>query len=61
MSGEESAMIRPIAVEARKRFRIWLRYSDGAAGEIDLSHVAGRGARQSARSGLASVYARAGK
>ncbi len=43
MSGEASAMIRPIAVEARKRFRIWLRYSDGAAGEIDLSHVAGRG------------------
>lgn len=36
-------MIRPTAVEAREGFRIWLRYSDGAAGEIDLSHLAGRG------------------
>ena len=36
-------MTRPIAVEARDGYRIWLRYSDGAAGEIDLSHLAGRG------------------
>ena len=34
------AMIRPTAVEARNGYRIWLRYSDGAAGEVDL---AGRG------------------
>ena len=36
-------MIRPTEVEPRDGFRIWLRYSDGAAGEIDLSHLAGRG------------------
>ena len=36
-------MIRPIAVEPRDGYRIWLRYSDGAAGEIDLSHLAGQG------------------
>ena len=36
-------MIRPIEVEPRDGFRIWLRYSDGAGGEVDLSDVAGRG------------------
>lgn len=36
-------MIRPIAVEAREGCSIWLRYSDGVEGEIDLSHLAGRG------------------
>ena len=36
-------MIRPTEVEPRDGFRIWLRYSDGAAGEIDLSRLAGRG------------------
>ncbi len=36
-------MIRPIAVEPRDGYRIWLRFSDGAAGEIDLSDLAGQG------------------
>ncbi len=36
-------MIRPIAVEPREGCRIWLRYSDGAAGELDLSHLSGHG------------------
>ena len=36
-------MIQPIEVEPRDGFRIWLRYSDGTAGEVDLSDVAGRG------------------
>ena len=36
-------MLRPVAVEAREGRRIWLRYSDGAAGEVDLSGVAGKG------------------
>ena len=35
--------VRPTAVEPRQGFRIWLRYSDGAEGEIDLSHLVGRG------------------
>jgi len=36
-------MIRPTDVEPRAGFRIWLRYSDGVAGEVDLSDLAGRG------------------
>ena len=36
-------MIRPLEVAPRLGYRIWLRYSDGAAGEVDLSHLAGRG------------------
>ena len=36
-------MIRPTDVEPRSGHRIWLRFSDGAAGEIDLSDLAGRG------------------
>ena len=36
-------MIRPTAVEPREGFRIWLHYSDGTSGELDLSHLAGRG------------------
>ncbi len=36
-------MIRATEVKARAGRRIWLRYSDGAAGEVDLSHLEGRG------------------
>ncbi len=36
-------MIRPIEVQPREGHRIWLRYSDGTAGELDLSYLAGRG------------------
>ena len=36
-------MVRPTEVEPREGYRIWLRYSDGASGEIDLSYLAGRG------------------
>ena len=36
-------MIRPIEIEAREGYRIWLRYSDGTTGEVDLSNIAGRG------------------
>ena len=38
-----TSLIRPTEVEPREGYRIWLRYSDGAAGEVDLSHLAGRG------------------
>ena len=30
-------------VEPREGFRIWLRYLDGPAGEIDLSDLTGKG------------------
>ena len=36
-------MLRPTYVEAREGYRLWLRYSDGTAGELDLSHLAGTG------------------
>ncbi len=36
-------MIRPVEVKALQEYRIWLRYSDGTAGEVDLSNMAGRG------------------
>ena len=35
--------LRPVAVKARDGFRIWLRYADGIEGEVDLSHLAGKG------------------
>ena len=40
---EEGIVIEPVDVEPRDGYRIWLRYSDGASGEVDLSDMAGRG------------------
>ena len=34
---------RPIAVEPREGFRIWLSYDDGSEGEVDLSDLCGKG------------------
>ena len=34
---------RPVAVEPRDGYRIWLRCADGVEGEVDLSAVAGKG------------------
>ena len=36
-------MIQPIYVEPRLEYRIWVQYSDGVAGEIDLSGLVDRG------------------
>ena len=36
-------MIRPVEVRPLPRYRLWLRYQDGTEGEVDLSHLAGRG------------------
>ncbi len=36
-------MIQPTDVQPRVGYRIWLRYADGVAGEVDLSHLAGKG------------------
>lgn len=36
-------MVEPIEVKAKDGYRIWLRYSDGVSGEVDLSHLAGMG------------------
>ena len=34
---------RPVEVSVLKRFQLWLRFSDGTAGEVDLSSLAGQG------------------
>lgn len=36
-------MLRPTKVEPRSGYRIWLEYSDGSRGLVDLSRFAGRG------------------
>ena len=35
--------LRPVEVEPRPGFCIWLRYQDGVEGEVDLSELAGKG------------------
>jgi hypothetical protein len=39
--GEEDITVAE--VEPRDGYRIWLRYTNGASGEVDLSHLAGNG------------------
>ncbi len=36
-------MERIVAAEARPGYRLWLRFTDHAEGEVDLSHLVGRG------------------
>ncbi|WP_199774166.1 DUF2442 domain-containing protein [Salinibacter altiplanensis] len=36
-------MFEPLEVKALSDYRIWIRYADGEAGEVDLSHLAGQG------------------
>jgi len=36
-------MLRPTEVTPLPGFRLRLRYTDGTEGEVDLSHLAGRG------------------
>lgn len=36
-------MIRPLAVRALSGYCLWLRYSDGVEGTVNLSDLAGRG------------------
>ena len=43
LSAEIQAMKKAINVKALSGYRIWLRYTDGVEGEVDLSHLAGRG------------------
>ena len=40
---DDAFLIRPTAVAPLAGYRIWLRYSDGVDGEVDLSELAGRG------------------
>ena len=36
-------MIRPVKVQARPKYRVYLEFSDGTSGEVDLSHLLGKG------------------
>jgi len=36
-------MIKPLAVKALPNYRVYIKYSDGAEGEIDLSDLVGQG------------------
>jgi broad-specificity NMP kinase len=36
-------MKKAVEVKALNDHRIWLRFADGVEGEVDLSHLAGRG------------------
>ena len=36
-------MMKAIEAKPLSGYRIWLRYADGVTGEVDLSHLAGRG------------------
>jgi len=42
-SNSVSDPLRPVAVQPREGYRIWLRYADDAEGEVDLSDLAGKG------------------
>ena len=35
--------LQPVEVRVLDGYRLWLRYTDGAEGEVDLSHLAGQG------------------
>lgn len=36
-------MLRPLKVEPRPGYRLYVEYSDGIKGEVDLSYLTGRG------------------
>ncbi len=36
-------MFKPVQVKALPNYKLWVKYSDGVEGEIDLSHLAGKG------------------
>lgn len=37
------SVFRPVEVKALPDYRLWIRYADGAEGEVDLSAFAGKG------------------
>ena len=36
-------MFKPVQVKPLPSYRLWLKYADGVAGEVNLSHLAGKG------------------
>ena len=36
-------MFKPIKVKALQGYKLWIEYADGVKGEVDLSHLVGKG------------------
>ncbi len=36
-------MYKPVEIKALENYQLWIKYSDGTQGAVDLSHLAGRG------------------
>jgi len=36
-------MFKPIEVKALPGYKLWIKYDDGVEGEVNLSHLAGKG------------------
>lgn len=36
-------MFKPVQVKALPNYKLWVKYSDGVEGEVDLSFLAGKG------------------
>ena len=36
-------MFKPLKVKALKDYKLWVKYTDGIEGEVDLSHLVGKG------------------
>jgi len=36
-------MFKPILVKPLSNYQLWIKYSDGVEGKVDLSHLAGKG------------------
>lgn len=36
-------MFKPVNVKALQGYKLWIEYADGVKGEVDLSHLAGKG------------------
>lgn len=36
-------MLKPVEVRALPDYRLWIRYSSGVSGEVDLSYLVGQG------------------
>jgi hypothetical protein len=36
-------MVKPVAIKALENYKIWIKYTDGVEGEVDLSGLVGRG------------------
>ncbi|MBI2870838.1 MAG: DUF2442 domain-containing protein [Candidatus Omnitrophica bacterium] len=36
-------MFKPVEIKALPKYKLWIRFEDGVNGEVDLSHLVGKG------------------